>query len=289
MPKSILKKTPRPNTAPQALSPEERNRETALYHANLIQQRKDVQTLVLNATEILLDFPTSPISDPAYPSAGDVIRVKDFLKSFQPSDYDLLVKERNINKKCGYVLCARPNRLEGTDAKYRILHDKSKGFHSLKFVERQELERWCSDECGKRALYIRVQLSDEPVWARGTNYGGGLALLEEGTGINALVEGFNKLDVDYKKENIISAMKELAIERGDGKTPQRRSGLAELNIQENPIPGIRMPHPPDPSRHALNSIDGCIEGYNPKIRNGKVSERSLNDGKDEGDDMMLTI
>ena len=54
MPKSILKKYPvvdRAVSTPISNSQEEHNRETALYHANLLQQRKDVEAVVLTSTE----------------------------------------------------------------------------------------------------------------------------------------------------------------------------------------------------------------------------------------------
>ncbi len=52
-PKSILKKTPYPATSS---SKEARDREVALYHANLIQQRKDIELEILLSLETLIDY-----------------------------------------------------------------------------------------------------------------------------------------------------------------------------------------------------------------------------------------
>lgn len=37
----------------------------------------------------------------------------------------------------------------------------------MRFVERTKLERFCSDMCARRGLWLRVQLNDEPSWLRG--------------------------------------------------------------------------------------------------------------------------
>ena len=97
MPHSILKKFKPPSTIlpspPAARAQDERNKETALYHARLLQQRKDVEALILASTETLLNLPSSPSADPACPSSSDALLVKDALKPFQLSDYDVLIEE----------------------------------------------------------------------------------------------------------------------------------------------------------------------------------------------------
>jgi hypothetical protein len=64
MPKPILKKTSYPatpvrNTSTTISTPsrEERDRETALQHARILQARKEVELDILSATEELLDYP----------------------------------------------------------------------------------------------------------------------------------------------------------------------------------------------------------------------------------------
>lgn len=293
MVKSILKKVPKPSTYTQpTLSREDRNRETAIYHANLLQQRKDAQHLIFESLETLLDFPSSSASDPAKPLERDAVVVKDLLRSFQPSDYDSLVKERNIDRKCGYVLCSRANRLQDTSAKYRILQTKNNGTYSLKFVEREELERWCSDECGKRALYIRVQLSDEPAWSRAAGSAGDVSLLDEGNQNEQrvdvdgeLTQKVRNLDIGDGEGRLSAALKDLAIERGDGNASEWRTRPIELDIHENESLRNR---PPDPSFQVSTGLWSSIEGYNPRLKDGKVNRSGLEDD-DENEDMMPTI
>ncbi|KAF6224933.1 hypothetical protein HO133_010127 [Letharia lupina] len=298
MPHSILKEalSSIPNTSPSpARSRENRNQETALYHAQLLQQRKDVEALILASTEALLELPSSSAADPALPGLQDIKLVKNSLKPFQPSDYDSLIEERNINKQCGYVLCPRPNRQEDTKAKYRILHGKGRGSDRLKFVERHTLERWCSDDCGKRALYVKVQLNEEPAWTRAGSSGGDILLLEDERNNQKqldddsnLIEKLRSLDMGLEEDEVMARMKALAIERGDGKAPSRSFGLAEIDVRENRnINGKASV--PDPSVKERNSDGGSdsIEGYTPKSSRKKTREPESDDNEDE--DMMPTI
>lgn len=298
MPRSILKNalSSIPNTSPSpARSREDRNRDTALYHAQLLQQRKDVEALILASTEDLLELPSSPTADPARPCLQDTTFVKNSLKPFQPSDYDSLIEERNINRQCGYVLCPRPNRQEDTKAKYRILHGKGGGFDSLKFVERHTLERWCSDDCGKRALYVKVQLNEEPAWARiGSSSGDILLLEDERTNEkkfeddSTLIENLRSLDIGMEEDEVVARMKALAIERGDEKAPSRSFGLAEIDVREKKYLNGKV-SAPEPSAKDDNSNGGSdsIEGYMPKFPRKKTREPES--GNDEDEDIMPTI
>ena len=165
----------------------------ALHHAHRIQSQKDTEALILDRILDLITLPSSPTADPANPSAADAHALKSALIPFQPSDYDNLIQERNIEGHCGYPLCPRPHRSEtassnGANGSYRITWG-AKGSgpggrgRSMNIVPRESLEKWCSDECGERALYIRVQLAAEPVWERraaDVASGQEILLLEEG-------------------------------------------------------------------------------------------------------------
>ncbi|KAI9841352.1 MAG: hypothetical protein M1838_003605 [Thelocarpon superellum] len=161
--KSILKKAlvkapgPSPPTGP---SKPERDQETALYHARLIQEQKDAEVEIFNAIERLIELPSSSQADPAHPSMADVALVLRDVSLFQPSDYDALIEERNINQSCGYLLCPRPRRMEDTPAKFRIVRGKARG-EEFRVLRKAELERWCSRDCAMRALHLRT-------WKMGT-------------------------------------------------------------------------------------------------------------------------
>ncbi len=289
MPRSILKSSlstiaPSP---PAARSRDDRNRGTALYHAQLIQQRKEVEALILASTETLLDLPSSSSADPAHPCSTDSKLVKSSLRLFQPSDYDSLIEERNINKQCGYVLCPRPNKLQDTQSKYRILYGRGRGPDAFKIVERQTLERWCSDDCGKRALYIKVQLNEEPAWTRSHTIDGNILLLEDmpnhqsgEDGEASLQEHLKSLDLDGE-EDLAANMRTLAIERGDNNASSKIFSLAELDIREKTITKDEafVPEPPTIDEVTADS-HGSIEGYRPQMSGKKLKGESSDDEED---------
>ncbi|KAL8807834.1 MAG: hypothetical protein Q9182_000483 [Xanthomendoza sp. 2 TL-2023] len=277
--------------APSSLSRGDRNRQLALHHAHLIQIRKDIESLILTSTETLLDLPTATTASPSEPSAADTKTVKESLRPFQPSDYDALVEERNIDHKCGYVLCRRENRRQNRKSKYRIVTGSGHGRGSnLKVVEPKELERWCSDECGKMALYLRVQLSEEPAWMRDWQTNEPLELYEEierearmHDGNNSVPRAAMKPQVSDAQQTLAIRMKDLAVERGEGNNTSKAFARVAVNVRENDPKEQVSPLPPSTdSKHA-----GSIEGYIP-IGNPLTKQQS-GQHEDAEDDMMPTI
>ena len=280
--RSILKKSkPDPNL--QTQSRDQRNRETALYHADLLQHRKDIEYSILCSLEALIDLPFSKNADPQQPSNEDVVLVNNTLKPFQPSDYDALVKERNINRRCGYVFCPRPNRVEETSAKFRILRDRSKGSDGVSFVHKEFLERWCSNDCGKRALYIRVQLNEEPAWTRDATSNADLVILQnrqsgdDGTG--DLLKTMQNLDLGSSEEEALQKLKALAIERGDNSFSSRGFGLTEAKVKENQKGAAEFVLQARPSA-ATSDTGMMIEGYLPK----GLDQHSIASRDEDGDE-----
>ncbi|KAL8927469.1 MAG: hypothetical protein Q9208_002274 [Pyrenodesmia sp. 3 TL-2023] len=255
---TVSKDTP---TAP-TLSQEERNRQVALHHAHLLQYRKDTETRNLDSTETLLEFPSSPSASPLVPSSADLQIVKDALKTFQPSDFDALVEERNIDSRCGYMLCPRRNRSQDSCGKYRIVTGRKD--IDFKVVKPKELARWCSDECGRMALYLRVQLSVEPAWTREWKDEKSLELYtekeerkarerpDEQPNLSILVTG-----PDSRGEDMQARMRDLAVERGDKNNVDRVSGKVAVNVKESKGQGPPVP----PSKE--DNHGGAIEGYVP--------------------------
>ena len=286
-PHSILKQSSNPTECrPPAVSREERIKETAIYHANLIQQRKDVEARILAATEALLECPSSPGADPANPFFEDATLIKQLMVPFQPSDFDALIEERNINRQCGYVLCPRPNRQQVTSAKYRILHSGGNGADTLKFIQKGSLEKWCSDDCSKRALFIKIQLSNEPAWTRRHGTVGDLMLLEDNDKHQdvqdqvSLINEMKHLVVSLGEEQAVEEMKTLAIDRGGGNGSGRSLILAE--VRENSVSDLRN-LPPDGQDSVLRD---SVEGYQPRF--GTHGTKTCN-SEGESEDIMGTI
>ena len=272
------------------VSREARAREAAVHHAKLLQERKDVEMQILENMESLIEYPTSTDADAAQPPSEDVTHIKAMLIPFQPSDYDALIEERNINRKCGYVFCPKPNKLRGTKAKFGFLHTKDNG---MKIVDQKTLERWCSPQCGKRALYLRVQLDEEPAWERVGGIGGNIVLLDErrrsplpSIKSSKIAESLEKLELQIGDATVAATMKDLAIERGDGNARANSSRLAKVEIIENTELQRDHQRPPDLNEQPSN-VHELIEGYRPQ-KPGPQFKGSAEAGDDSGEDDLLS-
>ena len=153
-------------------------------------------------------------------------------------------------------------------------------------MERQELEKWCSDECGRRALFLKIQLREEPAWLRGgDDQSLQIKLLEEeNEGEEEILSRIRKLEIGDRGRGIDEQMKALAIERGDEKRSGKSTRLADVGIKENEDAGKSTPVAP---KEVTNGA-GAIEGYMPKnkVLNGVSGD---SDTDEDGHDIMDTI
>lgn len=271
-------------------SPDPRHLAIALHHAHNIQSRKDTEATILSRIESLIDFPTLDSADASSPSPEDVATFKSSLLPFQPSDYDNLILERNIDGKCGYALCAKQHRKEDPKTKMRILWGpKGSGpggrGKEMKIVPKEKLEMWCSDDCAERAMYIRVQLNETPAWERTDKGNVDIKLLEEarqsqnehGKGTEdverqmgnlaieqrhfqdpgRLAEELQKLDVKGNSSAATPADR-LAFERGDPTHGQTS------NTGSSGVPVVEEIRDPTQQPFAPTAHGGSIEGFSPK-------------------------
>jgi RNA polymerase II-associated protein 2 len=302
-----LQQQEQPQSQPYSkASPEPHHLAIALHHAHRIQAQKDAEALILNRILELVTLPSSPSADPASPSATDVAALRAALAPFQSSDYDNLILERNIEGRCGYALCPREHRREDHKGNFRILWGpKSSGSggrgREMKIVPREKLEMWCSDSCAKRAMYVRVQLAEDPVWERRADDGRAkeISLLKEPRSLKGTNTTTRKMDdqvvkggedstsrSEYAGDQSASAtatttlplrgikmsFKDLALERGDSNSAFR-DGRVDVQVKEREIShdaAVAAPMPGPEYRHG-----GSIEGYTPK---GQSSPRG--DGSD---------
>jgi RNA polymerase II-associated protein 2 len=275
LPKPILKESSYPATPKTATrstistpSREERDRQTALYHARILQTRKQVELDILSATEKLLDYPLAgPPYDSSNPSPEDAKAFKDFLKPFQPTDYDALILERNISDDCGYVLCKKKRQKDLLGGKYRIIGTRGKA-KDFKVVEKGELEKWCSEACAKKALYIRVQLSESPAWERDAAQSHiKIDLLDEPKCVGALVGGLEKMNLDEGTQSSDKDREDLALERGDRGLASQK-GLVDVKILDKDIKReVESPSLEGELSGKLNKMHLSLEGHTPRFDN----------------------
>lgn len=292
-PKSILKREAYPATSKTKA---ERDHEVALYHANLIQQRKDTELDILFSMETLIEYPLakSPYNA-SNPSPADAKSFKQHILPFRPSDYDDLITERNISELCGYTLCPNPRLKESGGGRYRLIYKTGRA-QDFKVVEKGELEKWCSDACAKRALYIKVQLNESPAWERGgIDAGIKIDLLDEPRSIeDTAMEGLQSLSLDDKapEQKDQKGQENLAMERGDAGGFSAMNGLVDVRIQEKDVLKPAQPPSLDDRDIAgrLDSLHLNLEGHYTNF--GTTTQRQRNnqselfdeDGLDEDDD-----
>ncbi|MCJ1335520.1 hypothetical protein MMC09_000791 [Bachmanniomyces sp. S44760] len=276
--KSILKKPREPGPSPNPRSREDRNRELALYHAHLIQYRKDIESMILDSLELLIDSPTSSPASASRPSKEDTAAVKINLELFQPSDYVSLIEERNINGKCGYVLCPLLHRPDSKTGTFRVLRQKGKR-DPISIVETGKMQHWCSMDCEKMAGYIGAQLNDEPAWTRTRSPDLLKVVGEPEDAVVSLSMKIGRLDVTEEQRDLTDGLKQLALERGGRGTGM--NGLLEATVMEKPSSDATY----GSSKVEIEDANGSIEGYYSSTRSGGA--RKMFGGKrDDSNDLL---
>lgn len=271
----------------------------ALQHAHQIQAQKDAEDMILDRIIELLAMPSSPSADAATPSAQDAQLFKSALYPFRPSDFDNLITERNNEDLCGYTLCPRKNRKDDSakGGSFRFKYG-AKGSgpggrgRSMDIVPRENLEKWCSDQCAERALFIRVQLGENPVWERRADdtRGKNIQLLEEtrsksqrrkaesstsASRANQLDDADVTADMKNLKIQDTERSQELALERGDANLALRQ-GRVEVQIKEKDHGAHSSATAPQ--WRPEDATGGSIEGYVPQEQRDQDSSTY-----DEGD------
>jgi hypothetical protein len=283
-PKSILKKPNYPATAgSSSKSREELNRELALYHANLIQQRKEIELQNLLNIEILMEYPLHPEGhDATNPSPEDARSFKELIRWFQPSDYDDLITERNCCEHCGFVLCQNDRVKQKGGGTYRLVGKNGKG-KDFKVVKKEELEKWCSDACAKRALYVRVQLSETPAWEREWSGSEEIQLLDEPKSEEEqVVRGIENMKLDAPETSGKEQdSADLALERGDRGFAAKK-GMLDVSIKEREV--TAPPQAPsletDNLSERLDTMHLALEGHTSVFGSERHRRHQLDESTD---------
>lgn len=185
-----------------------------------------------------------------------------------------MIEERHVNGRCGYTLCANAPRKAVTKAPWM----KSKG-----------VENWCSDDCAKKALYVKAQLSETPAWERRAGdrnplvlYGGAAAAK---TPVPAQAGMQMQLTVRQKTQSAADE-RDLAYERGevDRVADAKMDKVLKAEVQENSVTSSVMP--PTQTTFAGSDVHDLIEGYQPRgvPQGNRVTIKSEDADSDEEDD-----
>ena len=223
----------------------ERLRSTALRHASDLEEKKRLQARVTDLVLEAFDLPTSPDADPASPQQSDLKLFRQCLQLFQPKDFDDLVYERNIDDRCGYALCPKPNvKVESGGS---MVWNRRAG-KDFKLVAKADVEKWCSDRCGERAAFVCAQLSTEPAWLRESS-NLPIRLLDEVEAAVANLESTQDVD-----DGMAEKLQALSLERGELNVKDAKT-VVSLVEKMNELSVAPAPQP----------VSGdLVEGHKPK-------------------------
>ncbi|KAG5945054.1 hypothetical protein E4U53_006765 [Claviceps sorghi] len=234
-------------------------REIALAHARLLQHRKDLESEILDSLVLLSEYPLvrGPAHAASKPAPSDISGFKTHVRLFQPSDYDDLIVERNVNELCGYALCPKPRRKLDGGGKWKLTG-------SGDIVKRTDLEQWCSAACAKRALFVKVQLNETAAWERAGIPDIQIDLLDEDPALESEADrtarAMNDLKLDEQRQAARDAQA-LALERGergvDINNNHCSAGKVKVVLMEK---DTKTPQPEDVSKHS-DDDHLLIDGY----------------------------
>ncbi|KAF7559822.1 hypothetical protein G7046_g4329 [Stylonectria norvegica] len=246
LPKGILKK---PSTA-------QKDKEIAIEHAKIIQRRKELEEEILDSLVLLSEYPVanSSPSSAENPAPTDVSDFKKHVRLFQPTDYDDLIEERNVNGRCGYTLCAKPKRRMGAGGEWKILGNGD-------IVKRKDFEKWCSQACARRAMYVKVQLNETGAWERAGIPDIQIELLDEDksaeTEADRVARQLSELKLEDQRQTARDTAA-LALERGQSITAK----LAKITLKEK---DVEAPKPATTPEH-YDDDHLIVEGHKTKLK-----------------------
>ena len=245
--KFILSLLSRPYGSPRLKMEEDaaraRNKELAMHHALIIQRQKDMEAAILKSIEELIEFPLHT-RDLRLPDPSDVKQLKAHLSLFKTSDLWDAVIERNVEDKCGYFLCSKQRRKQPEGCEYRVVRGRIRA--------KEDIEKWCSDECSERTYYLFIQLRDTSVGERASKRYGGLKLYGE-------VEGLEE-DQERPIAELVWTLDQLAMERGE-QANSFRSKTVMGSIRDKDLDNLETPR--FPTQNMDDDENDKIEGFAP--------------------------
>ncbi|KAB8297683.1 hypothetical protein EYC80_001491 [Monilinia laxa] len=147
---------------------------------------------------------------------------------------------------------------------------KAKDF---RIAKREDAEKWCSEVCARRALYVRVQLSECPAWERsGMSAAVKIDLLDEPkTEEDLVMDGIEKLHLNGKDSgDKETEFGNLALERGE--TSQGSSkNVTNFSIIEKEVKQAEVKPPTFDSNDLSERMDTMhldLEGHKSTFNHG---------------------
>lgn len=235
---------------------DQKNLAIALHHARRIQDQKDVQSQILQSIEFLIDVPQAKVF-----TREEAQVFISRVQQFQPSDLDDLAEERRIDGRCGYVLCANEPRI--------------KTGNRPSWMASQNSTDYCSNECLRKAMYVKTQLSSIPAWEREPGQQPSIILHENDRSSAAEARETERL---RRLQHAREGQEALAEERGETTASFRPQQVMKENVVEKRT----VAYQPLSSIHGSSISHTAIEGHEPRSRRGKKAMgTSDSDSSDE--------
>ncbi|KAI1395119.1 Rtr1/RPAP2 family-domain-containing protein [Hypoxylon fuscum] len=238
LPAPVAAVSPLPLTESQPNGNKPSAREVAIQQALVIQQQHALQDEIQDSIIELSHFPLVRSSSHASsnPSPSDADAFRRLVRLFQPGDYEDMIEERNACGLCGYALCAKPRIKLSKGGEFKLVNFGKKDFN---IVPRKELERWCSQQCARRAMYVKVQLNESAAGERAGIPSIQIELFDEPKQEHAkdedaarrLAKELQDLEVDKERKGMRDAA-ELALERGDTTKEKQVARSIQVTIKE---------------------------------------------------------
>lgn len=219
---------------------------------------------------------------------------------------------------CGYALCGRSPRKMPGNASFKIIKvpvsasaaasGVGGGEKKAKVVKKEEYERWCGNECIERAMYLRLQLIEQPSWEREEGFDVKFELLEERREKIRRREEQREMEEKMKRLDI-GGKDELAAERGDQARdmkyydPDAEGGQVRV-VEKEADPAKTVARPPSKSDAGAGAIEGYEPKYKPALnknsgsgsgsgsshrRHSREPQHEDDEDEDDGDDILERI
>jgi hypothetical protein len=132
-------------------------------------------------------------------------------------------------------------------------------------VKRKELEKWCSQQCARRALFVKVQLNETAAWERAGIPDIQIDLLDEDKSAETEADRTARKLGELKLEDQRQAARDsaaLAMERGDNRIGSSLDKV-KVTLKEK---DVKAPSEMVPPAGADNSEDHLlIDGFKAKL------------------------
>ncbi|KAI0158917.1 Rtr1/RPAP2 family-domain-containing protein [Pestalotiopsis sp. NC0098] len=251
-PKSILKKPSTPGALAADQAAAAKAREVAVTHAKIIHQQRDHEDRIGDSIIELSKLPLVRDSScsASNPAQSDADAFRSGIRLFQPGDYDDLIEERNAEGRCGYTLCPKPRR-RFAGGEWKIVGSS--------ILPKKEVEKWCSQACAKRALYVKVQLNETAAWERAGIESIQIELYEDPD--QKLAQDMSNLQLEKERE-AVKISRDLALERGDINRETQQA--VPIDVKEKTT--VKAAEEPTLENHPGNDGHLILEGYKVKSR-----------------------